>query len=86
MSVPRICPRALKPGTARESYYVYEVLEPLTVKAGKVKPWFGEVGNGLQYRLDPINGVRRSPQTLTRGKNPILREIYRGKYWQYNKK
>ncbi|RAH26800.1 TNT domain-containing protein, partial [Vibrio vulnificus] len=77
--------RALKPGTAREDYYVYEVLEPLTVKAGDIKPWFGEVGNGLQYRLDPIDGMHRSPQTLISGDNPILKEVYRGKYWEYNK-
>ncbi|MCG3734537.1 glycohydrolase toxin TNT-related protein, partial [Vibrio cincinnatiensis] len=77
--------RALKPGTAREDYYVYEVLKPLTIKVGEIRPWFGEVGNGLQYRLDPIGDVRRNPQTLTSGDNPILKEVYHGKYWEYKK-
>lgn len=74
--------RALKPGTLADDYYVYEVLRPLPVKAGDIRPWFGEVGNGTQYRLDPIDGARRSPATLTTGDNPYLKEIYRGKYWQ----
>jgi len=75
--------RALKPGTMRDDFYVYEVLQPLTVKAGEVKPWFGEVGNGVQFRLDSIDGIRRSPSTLTNGDNQILKEVYRGKYWDY---
>lgn len=77
--------RAIKPGAMRDDYYVYEIPEPFTVKAGEVRPWFGEVGEGLQLRLDPVNGVRRSPSTLTTGDNPILKEIYRGKYWEYRK-
>ena len=75
--------RALKPGTMREDYYVYEVRRPLDVKVGEVRPWFGEVGEGTQYRLDPVGGERRSPATLTRGQDPYLKEIYRGKYWDY---
>jgi hypothetical protein len=75
--------RALKPGTMRDTYYVYEVLRPLPVKDGVVRPWFGEAGEGEQYRLDTIDGVRRSPSVLTTGELPYLKEIYRGKYWDY---
>jgi RHS repeat-associated protein len=75
--------RALKPGTLRDDYYVYEVQRPLTVKAGEVLPWFSESGGGIQYRLDPIDNVRRSPATLTQGEEPFLKEVYRGKYSEY---
>ena len=77
--------RALKPGTMREDYYVYEVLQPLTVKTGEIRAWFGETGNGTQYRLDPIDNIRRTPQTLTSQPNPILKEVYRGKFSEYEK-
>lgn len=75
--------RALKPGTMADDYYVYEVLRPLPVKAGEVRPWFGESGGGTQYRLDAIDGVRRSPSTLTSGENPYLREVFKGKFGAY---
>ncbi len=75
--------RALKPGTMADDYYVYEVLRPLPVKAGEVRPWFSESGGGMQYRLDAIDGVRRSPSTLTTGDNPYLREVFKGKYGAY---
>ncbi|MBN3005493.1 TNT domain-containing protein [Chromobacterium alkanivorans] len=75
--------RALKPGTMADDYYVYEVLRPLPVKAGEVRPWFSESGGGMQYRLDAIDGARRSPFTLTKGNNPYLKEIFKGKYWNY---
>ena len=73
--------RALKPGAYANDYHMYEVLRPLNVKAGEVRPWFGEMGHGTQYRLDPIEGVRRSPSTLTSGDYPYLKEIFNGKYW-----
>lgn len=75
--------RALKPGTMANDYYVYEVLRPLPVKAGEVRPWFSESGGGMQYRLDAVDGVRRSPSTLTTGDNPYLKEVFKGKYWTY---
>jgi hypothetical protein len=75
--------RALKPGTMTNDYYVYEVLRPLPVKAGEVKSWFGESGGGMQYRLDAIDGAYRSPSTLTTGDNPYLKEVFKGKYWNY---
>lgn len=52
---------------------MYEVQKPLTVKAGEVLPWFSESGGGIQYRLDSIDGVRRSPATLTQGDDPFLK-------------
>ena len=75
--------RSLKPGTLKEDYYVYEVKKPLTVKAGEILPWFGETGGGIQYRLDIINNMRRSPATLTQGNEPYLEELYRGKFQDY---
>jgi hypothetical protein len=75
--------RALKPGTMADDYYVYEVIRPLPVKAGEVRPWFSETGGGTQYRLNEIDGIRRSPSTLTKGEEPYLREIFKGKYDAY---
>ncbi|SFC54057.1 RHS repeat-associated core domain-containing protein [Massilia yuzhufengensis] len=43
--------RAPKPGTDLKPHCVYEVNEPLTVKAGGAAPWFGYEGNGIQYEL-----------------------------------
>lgn len=49
-------------------YHLYRVITPFTVKAGQVRPWFGQPGRGLQYltstsipnlvtsmRLKPLN-------------------------------
>jgi len=66
-----------------DDYYVYEVIRPLPVKAGEVRPWFSETGGGTQYRLNEIDGIRRSPSTLTKGEEPYLREIFKGKYDAY---
>ncbi|MBS5988058.1 TNT domain-containing protein, partial [Clostridium sp.] len=43
--------RALAPGTENKSYNVYEVIKPIEVQAGKIAPWFGEPGGGIQYEL-----------------------------------
>ncbi|WP_376753306.1 glycohydrolase toxin TNT-related protein [Enterobacter soli] len=43
--------RSLKPGTDGKTYSVYEVMEPITVDAGEVAPWFGYEGGGTQYEL-----------------------------------
>jgi nicrotizing toxin Mtb-like protein len=32
-------------------YHLYKVLEPITVEAGPIRPWFGQPGLGLQYKL-----------------------------------
>ncbi|MER6075085.1 TNT domain-containing protein [Streptomyces sp. NPDC001817] len=31
------------------SYHLYRVLQPFTVEAGPIRPWFGQPGLGLQY-------------------------------------
>lgn len=41
--------RALAPGTENKPYNVYEVIKPIEVQAGKIAPWFGEPGGGIQY-------------------------------------
>ena len=43
--------RALAPGTENKPYNVYEVIKPIEVHAGKIAPWFGEPGGGIQYEL-----------------------------------
>ncbi|MFC3932567.1 TNT domain-containing protein [Streptococcus dentapri] len=43
--------RAVAPGTDLKPYSVFEVVEPLEVKAGEVAPWFDEPGGGIQYLL-----------------------------------
>lgn len=78
--------RALKPGTLRDDYYVYEVQKPLTVKAGEILPWFSESCGGIQYRLDLIDNVRRSPATLTQGDDPHLKELFQGRFRDYKPK
>ncbi len=44
--------RALAPGTESKPYTVFEVLKPIPAKGGKIAPWFGAPGGGIQYRLD----------------------------------
>jgi hypothetical protein len=44
--------RALSPISEFSPYNVYEVIEPITVKAGNIAPWFDEVGGGVQYKFD----------------------------------
>ena len=44
--------RALAPGTENKPYNVYEVIKPIEVQAGKIAPWFGEPGGGIQYELN----------------------------------
>ncbi len=43
--------RALPPEAVGGPYNVYEVLQPLEVKAGSSTPWFGQIGMGTQYEL-----------------------------------
>lgn len=31
------------------NYHVYRVLQPITVLAGPIAPWFGQRGQGVQY-------------------------------------
>jgi hypothetical protein len=43
--------RALAPGTTDKPCSVFEVVNPLEVKAGKIAPWFNQPGGGMQYEL-----------------------------------
>ena len=43
--------RAVAPGTDLKPYSVFEVVEPINVKAGEIAPWFDEPGGGIQYLL-----------------------------------
>jgi hypothetical protein len=37
-------------------YHLYEVVQPITVEAGPIRPWFGQPGLGLQYNTsEPIS-------------------------------
>ncbi|MBU0784401.1 MAG: glycohydrolase toxin TNT-related protein [Gammaproteobacteria bacterium] len=43
--------RAPKPGTDLKPYSVYEVTQPIEVRSGSAKPWFGYEGGGTQYEM-----------------------------------
>ena len=43
--------RSLPIGTDAKPYTVFEVVLPVEVQAGKIAPWFGEVGGGIQYEF-----------------------------------
>ncbi len=43
--------RALPLGTDKKPYTVFEVVKPVEVDAGKIAPWFGEKGGGIQYEF-----------------------------------
>lgn len=43
--------RAVAPGTYNRPYSIFEVIEPIDVKAGEIAPWFDEPGGGIQYIL-----------------------------------
>ncbi len=44
--------RALPEDYRNGSYYVYEVLQPVSVKSGRAARWFGQMGGGTQYMFD----------------------------------
>ena len=43
--------RSLPIGTDKKPYTVFEVVKPVEVQAGKIAPWFGEKGGGIQYEF-----------------------------------
>ena len=43
--------RALPVGTDKKPYTVFEVIKPVKVQSGKIAPWFGEKGGGIQYEF-----------------------------------
>lgn len=69
--------RALRPGSLRSPYSVFEVTSPLEVDAALIRPWFGEVGKGTQYKL--MDGLKVKDLL-----NNQLKEVYRGPYRGYN--
>ena len=48
--------RSLAPGTVNKPYTVFELVKPIEVQSGKIAPWFGEEGGGIQYKFNiPIS-------------------------------
>ncbi len=43
--------RALPPGVADAPYNVFRVVKPFDVRTGKIAPWFGQTGTGIQHEL-----------------------------------
>jgi RHS repeat-associated protein len=59
--------RSLPPGAAAQGLRSFEVIKPFDVDAGRIAPWFGQSGLGVQYRSAmPLD------ELLSRG---FLREI-----------
>jgi len=69
--------RALRPGTQNSPYSVFEVTSHLDVEVATIRPWFGEIGMGTQFKL---LGDTRVKNLLESGQ---LKEIYRGPYNGY---
>ena len=38
-------------GTDKKPYTIFEVVKPVEVRSGKIAPWFGEKGGGIQYEF-----------------------------------
>jgi len=58
--------RALDYGSSSKPYHVYEVLQPLTVRAGPATPWFGQPGMGTQYELPASIDALKASQKIRR--------------------
>ena len=62
--------RSLVPGTKETfPYCIYEVVEPLEVKAAVVAEWFGKPDRGIQYALEIDMDIQK---LLDRG---IIKEV-----------
>ena len=62
--------RALPSSSLNKPYRQYEVIKPITPTAeSKILPWFGQPGQGTQYKLP------KSVQELLDPNNPYLKEI-----------
>ena len=61
--------RALAPGTENKPYKIYEVLKPVEVQSGPIKPWFDERGGGVQWEFD------KSVADLLDDANGVLKEV-----------
>nr|WP_174505708.1 TNT domain-containing protein [Acinetobacter sp. Marseille-Q1620] len=66
--------RALPSSSLNKPYTQYEVLKSITpTSESKILPWFGQRGQGIQYKLP------KSVSELLDPKNPYLREVSREK-------
>jgi len=61
--------RSLALHSDKADYYVYEVLRPIEVSSGKISPWFGREGGGIQYIK---YGEKGKPYTI----NELIDEGY----------
>ena len=43
--------RSLPARNIPSEYHVFKVIEDLSVNVGKILPWFGHPGNGIQFKL-----------------------------------
>ncbi len=43
--------RSLPADAINKPYHTYVVQKPLKVLPGKIAPWFGQPGGGIQYKL-----------------------------------
>ena len=59
--------KALPTGTDMKPYTVFEVVKPVETQAGKIAPWFGEKGGGIQYEF-----IQKISDLLEQG---ILRKV-----------
>ncbi len=41
--------RALLPDAYSKPYNVYKVVKPIDIMEGKIAPWFGQPGGGIQF-------------------------------------
>jgi hypothetical protein len=56
--------RSLPPITATLPLRTFEVMQPITVEAGRVAPWYGQIGLGTQYRSRSTLGELLENQAL----------------------
>jgi hypothetical protein len=56
--------RALPPVPATQRLRTFEVINPITVEAGQVSPWFGQIGYGIQYRTPSTLGEMLQRQVI----------------------
>ncbi len=45
--------RAMSPNSDFSQYNRYIVTDEIPIREGKIAPWFGQPGGGVQYQIDP---------------------------------
>ncbi|WP_416679669.1 TNT domain-containing protein [Acinetobacter gerneri] len=66
--------RALPSSSLNKPYTQYEVVQPIQpVAESKILPWFGQPGQGIQYKLP------KTVEELLDSSNPYLKEIINDK-------